>query len=220
MLSLKRITEITSVRETTWLDDRSQPQPCLTWGSPICACSLTALPDKHLAPRLAGHRAQPEELMLGQPPRPDTVVVGARAVRLCEARTNVPQPRTQPLQRQQEVPWDRAGTSCCSPTLAPPAQLPQPPYLKAHCGFLFLTVLQLLLNLLKLLPSVSALTPACCHPRHSSPRSWLSSAQAPASLVPTAPPLPSELSLSSSQNFPVKCPAEVWTGQQHFPHPT
>lgn len=71
-----------------------RPSPAATWGSPTCACGLTALPDERLAPHLAGHRAQPEELVLGGPPPPDTVVIGERAIRLCEARTNVPQPRT------------------------------------------------------------------------------------------------------------------------------
>lgn len=82
--------------------------------------------------------------MLGGCPRPENVVVGARVVWL------------QPLQPGQEVPWDRAGTSCCSPTLAPPAQLRRPLYLKAHHEFLFLTVLPLLVDLLKLLPSIPA----------------------------------------------------------------
>lgn len=118
-------------------------------------------------------------------------------------------PGPQSLQQRQEVRWDRAGRSCCSPT-GTPAQLPQSLYLKAHCGFLFLTVLQLL----KLLPSISALAPARCHPPHSSPGSWLSSAQAPASLVPTVLPLPSAAqpvlsSCRSSHNFPVKGPAGV-----------
>lgn len=70
------------------------PNPAVAWGSPRCACGLTALPDEHLALCPAGHRARPEELMLGGPPHPDAMVVGARAVRLGEARTNVPWPKT------------------------------------------------------------------------------------------------------------------------------
>jgi len=173
------------------------PSPAATRGSPTHACGLTAL---CLAPRLSAHGEQPEELMLEGPPRPDTVHGswdGSPTAASGQDR-RPPAQDPNPCSSSRRCPGTRQGTPCCSPTLPPPAQLPQALYLQAHCGFLFLTVLQSLLNLLKLLPSISALTPACCHPWHSSPRSQLSSAQAPVSLIPTALPLPSQLSLSSA----------------------
>lgn len=200
------------------------PSPAATWGSPTCACSLTALPDEHLAPRPAGHGVQPEELMLGGPPCPDTVVVRARAVWLCEAMTNVSQPRTP------------TPTAAPGGALGQGSDVPLMPYSvtpsSAISASVFKSLLWLSLPHSRLVASGPAQTSAIHFYINLSLLSpsalfWVmaflcsgSSVLCPhcASSALTAQPVLS--SCLSFQNFPVKCPVEVCTGQQHFPHPT
>lgn len=113
---------------TAWPGDRPPPQPCSDVGlSHTC-------PQSHSPARPHIPGAQPAELMLGGSPCPSSRVAGARATWLCEAGTKVPQPRTRTLTA---VPWDRAGASCRSPPLAPPAQPAQLLNLSVSiCGFI------------------------------------------------------------------------------------
>lgn len=98
--------------------------------------------------RLSGHGALPMGPALADPPHPDAISQG-KSHAAVPGHGKCPSAQTLMPTEAAGVPWDRVGMLCCFPVVVPTAQPPLSLHSKALRGFVFLTVLQLLLNLLK-----------------------------------------------------------------------
>lgn len=167
--------------------------------------------------RLSGHGALPMGPALADPPHPDAISQG-KSHAAVPGHGKCPSAQTLMPTEAAGVPWDRVGMLCCFPVVVPTAQPPLSLHSKALCGFVFLTVLQLLLNLLKSYHPCSinrsSLKGSRCHRLQCS---WVTAVLSRGSSVP----LPTRSPVSAQPVLSPCClpPAlgEVGTGLQHFP---